>query len=34
MSVGVFLRINTDIIVIGDVIWANQCFVLAEIKGY
>ena len=32
MSVSVFLRINTDIILTGDAIHANQCLVLAEMK--
>ena len=32
-SVGVFLRIDTVISLIVDVIQTNQCLVLAEIKG-
>ena len=32
MSVGVFLRIDTGVILIGDAIQANQCLVLVEIK--
>ena len=33
MSVGVSLRTNTGVILIGDAIQANQCLVLGEIKG-
>ena len=33
MSVSVFLRIDTGIVLIGDAVQANQCVVLAELKG-
>ena len=33
MLVGVFLRIDTGVILIGGAILANQCLVLAEIKS-
>ena len=33
VSVGVFLHIDSGVILIGDAIQANQCLVLAEIKG-
>ena len=32
MWVGIFLRIDTGVILIGDAIQANQCLVLVEIK--
>jgi len=33
MSIRVSLHINTDVDLIGDVIQANQCLVITEIKG-
>ena len=33
MSVCVFLRIDTGVISIGDMIQANNCLIFAEIKG-
>ena len=33
MSVGVFLHIDTFVILIGDAIQVSQCLVLSEIKG-
>ena len=32
LSLGAFLHINTDVILPGDAIQANQCLVLGEIK--
>ena len=33
MPVGVFLRIDTGVMLIGDAIQVHQCLGLAEIKG-
>ena len=33
MSLGVYLHIDSGVILIGDVIQANQCLALAKIKG-
>ena len=33
MSVGVFLRVDKGVILIGDAMQANQCPALAQIKG-
>ncbi len=32
MTIGVFLRVDTGVILFGDAIQATQCLVLAELK--